>query len=189
MNPAWAHRALDFEQYLQEADMNVPTMRENFANTQVKPEHDAYFRSLAKRLPERSIRVLVLSEPWCGDCVENLPVLAKLESLYPFLKLHIFPRDQNLDIMDEYLTEGMAIIPVFVFFDEKGTEIGRFVERPSGAHAFMEEARQSLRSSSEATQKRGMYRARAELRRKYREGLRDETIGEIKEILLRKYAP
>ncbi len=188
MKPEWAQRALEFEAYLKEADMNVPTMKENFAAAQVKPELKAYFESLNRCLPPGSVRVLALSESWCGDCVENLPVLAKLASLYPFLKLGIFPRDQNLDIMDRYLTGGIRIIPVFVFYDESGAEIGRFVERPAGAHAFMDEARRSLEGLPEEEQKRRMYKARADLRKKYREGLRDETIGEIKEILQRRYA-
>ncbi len=61
---------------------------------------------------------------------ENLPVVAKLAFLYPCLDLYVFSRDDNLDIMDKYITNGKRTIPMFVFFDETGKEIGRLVERP-----------------------------------------------------------
>ncbi len=187
MRPEWVSRALDFETYLKNADMNVPTIRHNFDDFQIKEEHHRYFSALAARLPKAAVKVLALSESWCGDCVENLPILCKLESLYSFMQVFIFPRDQNLDIMDQYLTDGVRVIPVFVFFDEKNEEIGTFVERPKGAHDFMEKARQALSALSPEARKRGMYKARSDLRRKYKEGLRDETVSEIKEILTGRY--
>ncbi len=85
--------------------------------------------------------------------------------------------------------EGSGTIPVFVFYDESGQEIGRFVERPAGAHAFMAKARQELAHLSPEEQKRGMYRARTELRKLYREGLRNETVSEIRRIIEKRYGP
>lgn len=189
MQAEWLARALDFEGYLAKADMNVPTMKENFQDTTVSPADDGYFKAMSASLPAGAVTVLALSEPWCGDCVENLPVFAKVASLYPFLRLAIFPRDLNLDIMDRYLTEGKRTIPVFVFFDDSGAEIGRFIERPPGAHAFMAEARKNLESLSQDEQKRGMYQARADLRRVYRESFRDETVSIIRRVLESRYGP
>lgn len=187
MQAEWLGRALDFQSYLSKADMNVPTMRENYEDTVVRPEDDLFFRGLSARLPAEAVTVLALSEPWCGDCVENLPAVAKLASLYPFIRLAILQRDLNLDVMDRYLTDGKRTIPAFVFFDEGGAEIGRFIERPPGAHAFLGEARKKLESRLAEEQKKGMYQARAELRRLYREGLRDETISIIRRVLEGRY--
>ena len=187
MQPDWEKRALTLEDYLAKADMNVPTMRENFEDTRIPPGDDLFFRSLSERLPAGAVTALAISEPWCGDCVENLPVLAKIASLYPFLRLCVFSRDQNLDIMDQYLTDGKRTIPVFVFFDQDGKEIGRFIERPPEAHAFLAEARKKLEGLSSEAQQKGMYQARAELRRLYREGLRNETISIIRKILEMRY--
>ncbi len=182
-------RALSFEQYLEHAQMNVPTMKENFQAVEVKADDDTFFRSLSARLPKGSVRALALSEAWCGDCTENLPVLAKIAYLYPFLRLEIYPRDTNLDIMDKYLTDGKRTIPVFVFFDAEGVEIGRFIERPPGAHEFMNAARRKLENLSPEEQKKGMYQARSDLRRLYRQGLYDETISMIRRILEKRYEP
>jgi len=187
MRQDWENRALSFDEYLAKADMNVPTMRENFEGTKIRPDDDNFFRALSSRLPGGAVKVLAISEPWCGDCVENLPVLAKMASLYPFLRLYVFSRDQNLDIMDQYLTDGKRIIPVFVFFDQSGSEIGRFIERPPGAHAFLSEAKKKLEGLPPEAQQKGMYQARAELRRLYREGLRDETVSMVRKILEARY--
>ncbi|HHY44883.1 MAG TPA: thioredoxin family protein [Firmicutes bacterium] len=180
-------RALDFASYVQKADMNAPTMKENFEDTRISEKDREYFDRLAARLPKGAVSVLALSESWCGDCVENVPVFAKVAQEYPFLELLIVPRDTNMDIMDRYLTNGKPTIPVFVFFDESGEEFGRFVERPPGAHKFMEEARSRLAGLPPEEQKKGMYKARADLRKLYKAGLRDETIGAIRGILEKKY--
>ncbi|NLA60409.1 MAG: thioredoxin family protein [Firmicutes bacterium] len=180
-------RALDFPSYLEKADMNGPTMRENFEDTRIGEGDREYFDRLAERLPKGSVSVLALSESWCGDCVENVPVFAKVAHEYPFLELLILPRDTNLDIMDRYLTGGKRTIPVFVFFDESGEEFDRFIERPPGAHKFMEEARSRLADLSPEEQKKGMYKARADLRKLYKTCLRDETVAAIRTILEKRY--
>jgi len=187
MQAEWQNRALSFDGYLLKADMNVPTMKENYAGTRVNPGDDGYYRSLSAKLPSGAVTAVALSEPWCGDCVENLPVLAKLAFSYPFMKLWIFPRDLNLDIMDRYLTDGKRTIPVFAFFDQGGKELGRFIERPPGAHAFLAEARRKLEGRPPDEQRKGMYQARTDLRKLYREGLRDETISMIRGILQGRY--
>ncbi len=187
MRPQWLPRALDFDAYLAGTDMNVPTMRENFAGTVLNPQDDAYFEFLDERLSPGEVVALALSESWCGDCVENLPVLCKIAARHRFLKVHIFPRDQNLDIMDQYLTRGRRTIPVFVFFDYEGTEIGRFVERPPGAHEFMKKAMESVSGLFAKEQQRRIYKARAELRRMYKAGFRQETVAEIAKILQERY--
>jgi hypothetical protein len=78
------------------------------------------------------LNVLVLAEDWCGDVINNLPILGRLAAESGKLNLRIFLRDQNADIMDQYLNQGQfRSIPVFAFFDEQFHELGRFIERPA----------------------------------------------------------
>ena len=78
----------------------------------------------------RSLDVLVLAEDWCGDVINNLPILGRLAAESGKLNLRVFLRDQNPDLMDQYLNQGQfRSIPVFVFFDEQFNELGRFIER------------------------------------------------------------
>ncbi len=185
----WLQRALSFDEYLEKATMNVPTMKENYAEARVSDEAHLYFAWLSSELAPGSIKVLAISESWCGDCIENLPVVAKLASSYPILHLLVFSRDDNLDIMDRYLTGGRRTIPVFVFFDETGREIGRFIERPKAATDFLAKERARHEELPEQQRKRAAYGVRTKLRKLYKTGFRDETIKEIRRILENRYGP
>ncbi len=93
----------------------------------------------------RSLNVLVLAEDWCGDVIDNLPVLGRIAAESEKLNLRIFLRDQNLDIMDQYLKDGQfRSIPVFVFFDDDFREIGHFIERPASVTERRAEQRREL---------------------------------------------
>ena len=82
------------------------------------------------------LHVLVLAEDWCGDVIDNLPVLGRLAAETGKLDLRIFLRDQNLDLMDQYLKQGQfRSIPVFAFFDEQFRDLGHFIERPESVTA------------------------------------------------------
>lgn len=92
------------------------------------------------RLPP--LRVLVLSEDWCGDCTDNLPILDRIAGESGTLDVRIVPRDENLDVMDSYLNRGQfRSIPVFVFLDDDLNEVGHFVERPDSVTALRAQRR------------------------------------------------
>lgn len=94
-------------------------------------ELDPAEREVFTNLPQ-PLNVLVLAEDWCGDVINNLPILGRLAAESGKLNLRVFLRDQNADIMDQYLNQGQfRSIPVFVFFDEQFHELGRFIERPA----------------------------------------------------------
>lgn len=99
----------------------------------------------AFRALPRALNVLVLAEDWCGDVIDNLPILGRIAAESGKLNLRVFLRDQNLDIMDQYLKEGQfRSIPVFVFFDDDFREIGRFIERPASVTERRAQQRREL---------------------------------------------
>jgi len=74
-------------------------------------------------------RVLVITEDWCGTCLAEVPFVAKLVDGNPRIEMRLFPRDANLDLMDQFLKKGLyRSIPVFAFFDEHMNEVARFLE-------------------------------------------------------------
>lgn len=76
------------------------------------------------------LRVLVITEDWCGDALYSFPALARLAEGDPGVEVRVFLRDQNPDVMDQYLKRGLyRTIPVFVFFDAQMNEVARFMER------------------------------------------------------------
>lgn len=74
---------------------------------------------------------VILAEPWCGDGAQNIPVIEKISSLNPNIKLEIILRDENLEFMDKYLTNGARSIPKLICANsESGKEKGAWGARP-----------------------------------------------------------
>jgi thiol-disulfide isomerase/thioredoxin len=104
------------------------------------PADLAAFRGLPKPL-----NVLAIAEDWCGDVIANLPILGKLAAESGKLNVRVFLRDQNLDLIDQYLNQGKyRSIPVFVFFDDSFRELGHFIERPDSVTKLRAEKRLAI---------------------------------------------
>ena len=75
--------------------------------------------------------LLVLSEDWCGDAVNIVPIVARLADSAANIDMRILARDQNLDIMDAHLTNGKSrSIPIVILFNDKFEECGWWGPRP-----------------------------------------------------------
>jgi hypothetical protein len=91
------------------------------------------------------LRVLVLSEDWCGDCTDNLPILNRIAAESGKLEVRIVSRDDNPDLMDSHLNRGeFRSIPVMIFLDAEMNEIGHFIERPESVTELRGRKRQEL---------------------------------------------
>jgi hypothetical protein len=73
---------------------------------------------------------IVLTESWCGDAAQNLPVFAKIAEANPNLSLRILQRDENPVLMNQYLTNGGMSIPKLICVDENLNELGTWGPRP-----------------------------------------------------------
>ena len=82
---------------------------------------------------EGTQRWFVISESWCGDSAQNLPIIAKLASLSEKINFKIVLRNSNLDFMDLYLTNGNRCIPKMIVFDENENELFLWGPRPTEA--------------------------------------------------------
>jgi hypothetical protein len=79
----------------------------------------------------------ILTEAWCGDSAQNLPLLAKVaEHSAGKIRLRILLRDEHLPIMDQYLTNGGRSIPRLVAMSTAGQELFTWGPRPRAAQAF-----------------------------------------------------
>jgi thiol-disulfide isomerase/thioredoxin len=125
------NEGLTYQQYMDQITQNKDRFVENYDKAQLKPDDVAAF----KNLPE-PLNVLVIAEDWCGDVVAGLPVLARLAEAAGTLNVRIFLRDQNEDLINQYLKDGQfKSIPVVVFFDQQMHELGHFIERPAAQTA------------------------------------------------------
>lgn len=61
---------------------------------------------------------LVITEGWCGDAAQILPVINAMASENPLIQLKLVLRDSNLELMDQYLTDGTSrSIPKLIVLD------------------------------------------------------------------------
>lgn len=74
---------------------------------------------------------MVLSEDWCGDSAQNIPMLAKMAALNPLIEFRILYRDENPAVMDLYLTNGTRSIPKLVVYDADWNELFTWGARPA----------------------------------------------------------
>jgi selT/selW/selH-like putative selenoprotein len=120
-------QGLTYEAYKAQMTRNRDRFEINEQAVELKSDDIAFFAEL-----DRPLHVLVLAEDWCGDVIANLPVLGRLAAESGTLDIRVFLRDQNLDLIDQYLKDGQyRSIPVFVFFDATFQELGHWIERPA----------------------------------------------------------
>ncbi len=87
--------------------------------------------------------VLVITEPWCGDSLAIFPVIVEL-SRRAGIDLRVVRRDEHLDLIDRYLTNGGRAIPIAVVLDESFGEVFHWGPRPGPAQAIFEEHREEI---------------------------------------------
>ena len=76
---------------------------------------------------------LVLTEGWCGDAAQNLPILSKMAEENENVDLKLVLRDENLELMDAFLTNGGRSIPKLIALDENKNVLFTWGPRPSVA--------------------------------------------------------
>lgn len=77
---------------------------------------------------------LVISEGWCGDAAQLLPVVNKMALESGKIELKIVLRDENDDLMKLFLTNNSKSIPIVIVVDKvTGELLGHWGPRPKGA--------------------------------------------------------
>jgi hypothetical protein len=116
-------QGLTFAQYLAQMRTNRERFEQRMADAPITPADREAIRG-------RKLKVLVITEDWCGDALVGFPAVARLVEGAPDVEMRVFLRDANPDVMDQYLKRGLyRTIPVIVFFDEQMNELARYMER------------------------------------------------------------
>lgn len=77
---------------------------------------------------------LVLSEGWCGDAAQILPILNKMAIITTNIELKIVFRDENEELMNMFLTNGGKSIPKLIILDRDTLNVyNSWGPRPKGA--------------------------------------------------------
>jgi len=165
---------------------NVPKFQHNYENTAVSPDDAAALKELTAR-DGGAARVLVLGEDWCPDVFRGLPVLVRIAEAAGW-DFRAFPRDENLDIMDEFLKDGQyQSIPVAVFYTRDHQYITHWIERPAKAEAELDTMRDLFEGLDREKDIQEMRRRSDEFQQgPIWAGWRDATITEIRSLLEEK---
>ncbi|WP_396148051.1 thioredoxin family protein [Flavobacterium sp.] len=76
---------------------------------------------------------LVISEGWCGDAAQILPIIKLMSEASEKIELKIVLRDENDALMNQFLTNGSKSIPKLLILDEAFNLINHWGPRPEGA--------------------------------------------------------
>ncbi len=66
---------------------------------------------------------LVLTESWCGDAAQTLPILNKFAETNPKIELKVVLRDDNADLMNGFLTNGSKSIPKLIVLEKDTNKV------------------------------------------------------------------
>ncbi|MEQ8705158.1 MAG: thioredoxin family protein [Phaeodactylibacter sp.] len=101
------------------------------------------------------VTMLVLTEAWCGDAAQVIPVLQKLAEASPRLSLKLILRDEHPDIMDAFLTNGGRSIPKIIFINDSSGEVaGSWGPRPAAVQQIVIDYKTKLQQLEDAKAKK-----------------------------------
>ena len=66
---------------------------------------------------------LVLTESWCGDAAQTLPVINKFAEINPKIDLKVVSRDENENLMNQFLTNGSKSIPKLIVIEKETSTV------------------------------------------------------------------
>ena len=134
VTPVRFEQGLRYADFLAQAKVNRDKFDKFYNDPALTDEDIAFFRRAAA-LADGPVRILALAEDWCGDVYRELPTVVRIAEATG-ADLRIFRRDENPDIMDEFLSNNgkSRAIPVFVFYTKDHRHIAHFLERSAGAH-------------------------------------------------------
>lgn len=94
-------------------------------------------------LKEKNLRILTITEDWCGDAMVNNPIIRRIAEAAN-LNIRAVYRDADTDLIDRHLTNGGRSIPKYLFLNEAGQVIGSWGPRADKLQKFVDNERAKL---------------------------------------------
>ncbi|MBM4177902.1 MAG: thioredoxin family protein [Ignavibacteria bacterium] len=92
---------------------------------------------------------VVITEDWCGDSAQILPVISAIASLSETVRLRILDRDSYPKAMDLYLTNGTRSVPIVIAFNADTNELWHWGPRPEAAKTLVDEWKTRFENKSD----------------------------------------
>jgi len=109
--------ALPYDEYVK---TGKDSEREAFAKVYDQAALSVAQRGLIETFT-REVRVLVVSGMWCGDCVAQVPLLARIAEANPErVKLRVVDRDEHDELASRVMINAGKRVPAAIFMAEDG---------------------------------------------------------------------
>lgn len=105
-------------EYFQFSELNNSRMNRLDKTIKILESHQNQLKKISKK-----ITFLIISEGWCGDAAQIVPVLNKLANSSENIDLKLVIRDENQDLMDLFLTNGNRAVPMLLIIDSQTNEL------------------------------------------------------------------
>ena len=136
----WFEKGMTYETYKAGMKVNLDNVNSIYDRFQLTEQEKEQLAGVKNK----GLRVIVLTEDWCGDAMVNIPILMKIAE-EANIDARFLLRDRNLELMDQYLTNGTSrSIPIYIFINEKGEERAVWGPRAPEAQELVDSLRSSL---------------------------------------------
>jgi hypothetical protein len=126
------------EKMTEYTELNLQRMRRLEKTSALTPALEQKLQNL-----QHDMIWLVLTEGWCGDAAQNMPLMKLMADATDAIDLRVLLRDENLDLMDQFLTDGGRGIPKLIALDAHTLQpLGSWGPRPEPAQNMVREFKQ-----------------------------------------------
>ncbi|HLG26397.1 MAG TPA: thioredoxin family protein [Paenisporosarcina sp.] len=137
--------AISLQEYMDKMDNHKDNSQLIYDQFHV-PQDDEFITLLKEKAP----RILAITEDWCGDAMLNNSILRRVAESGD-IEVRVVYRDQTLDLMDRYLTNGGRSIPVYLLMNPDGDVISKWGPRAPKLQEYIIELRNGLPASDDPT--------------------------------------
>ncbi len=136
----WFDKGVTVDEYISAMNVNKEGMKrilEQFSLSDEEVEQLKIYKN-------KGLKAIALTEDWCGDAMLNNPILLKIAEEIG-MEVRFLLRDQNLELMDQYLTNGTSrAIPIYVFINDHEEEHAVWGPRAKHIQAIVDSERSKL---------------------------------------------
>jgi thiol-disulfide isomerase/thioredoxin len=115
---------LPYEEYLKTDPEKAENWRKIYEQAALKPEQKKLISGFV-----REMQVLVISGIWCGDCVQQLPLVQRIAEANSLIKVRYLDRDEHMDLAEQVKICGGVRVPVVIFMAEDFEPVSIFGDR------------------------------------------------------------
>ena len=164
VTPERFKQGLTYHEFIAQINVNKDRFEQYYGTAQdvITPEDVEFFKETVQKTGGAA-RVLVLGEDWCPDVYRGMPLIARIAESSG-MEMRVFPRDANLDIMNEFLNRGEFMsIPTVVFFTADQEYLFHWIERPALAHKEQVEIDEKIEREMAGQDEQAVRRARRDM--------------------------